>query len=223
MKKIISILLSCILVATLFVGCGDKKESKADTTYQEQEAIDKNKLTESDKNLLKKSYYDFDGDERTQFAEIEEKFNKMTNDEKKEYSKDFERLEKEKEIQVEKWEKEDIEENNKELVEVPNEYGYFEAPKLLESLKQSTGLKTDSPIFKLVNRDGKKDGKKIVKVTLTYENKVLIAGIVKDIRNNIESAFKNQCDEIDLTIIQENPMDVYEYKYIDGSWDKEVE
>lgn len=55
-----------------------------------------------------------------------------------------------------------------------------------------------------------------------YKNKVLIVGRVKNIRNNIESALKDQCDEIDLTITQEHPMDVYECKYTGGAWDKEV-
>lgn len=82
MKKLIAILLSCILGITLLVGCGDKKEVVKESQNQE-ETVSKNKLTESDKNLLKKSYYDFDGNERTQFAEMEEKFNNMTDNEKK--------------------------------------------------------------------------------------------------------------------------------------------
>ncbi|MGU8394928.1 hypothetical protein ACV3NB_01920 [Clostridium perfringens] len=61
-----------------------------------------------------------------------------------------------------------------------------------------------------------------MKVNLIYKNKVLVVGIVKNIRNNIASALGNQCDEIDLTITQENPKDVYECKYIDSAWDKEV-
>lgn len=113
MKKMIFILLATMLGATLLVGCGDKKDTPKESQKQEETAS-KNKLTESDKNLLKKSYFDFNGDERTQFAEIEEKFSEMTSDEKKEYLKDFERLEKEKEIQVKKWEKEEKEKEAKE-------------------------------------------------------------------------------------------------------------
>ena len=116
MKKIISILLSCVVITILFAGCGGKNETPKEMQKQE-ETVSKNKLTESDKNLLKKSYYDFDSNERTQFAEIEEKFNKMTDSEKKEYLKDFERLEKEEEIQVKKWEKEEKEKEAKEKEE----------------------------------------------------------------------------------------------------------
>ncbi|MGG7077397.1 hypothetical protein [Clostridium sardiniense] len=41
-----------------------------------------------------------------------------------------------------------------------------------------------------------------------------------NIKNNIKSAFKDKCDGIDLIITQENPMEVYECKYTNGSWDK---
>lgn len=110
-------------------------------------------------------------------------------------------------------------EKNNQIVEVPDEEGNFNASKLLDNIQEGdSGLSKTKSSFELIN----KDNKKIVKVNLIYKNKVLIVGRVKNIRNNIESAFKDQCDEIDLTITQEHPMDVYECKYIDGSWDKEV-
>lgn len=111
-----------------------------------------------------------------------------------------------------------IGEENK-IVEVPTESGYFSAPKLLDNVEEgNTGLSKEKSSFQLVENDGKK----IVKVNLIYKNKVLIVGIVNNIRNNIASALGNQCDEIDLTITQEKPMDVYDCKYTNGVWDKEV-
>ncbi|MDC4243472.1 hypothetical protein [Clostridium perfringens] len=111
-----------------------------------------------------------------------------------------------------------IGEENK-IVEIPSEPGYFEAPKLLDNLKEGkSGLAREKASFELkVDND-----KKIVKVRLIYKNQVLIVGIVNNIRNNIANALGNQCDEIDLTIIQEKPMDLYECKYKNGLWDKEV-
>ncbi|MBE1305666.1 hypothetical protein G4W71_16815 [Clostridium botulinum] len=109
------------------------------------------------------------------------------------------------------------EKEKNQIVKVPDEDGYFEAPKLLENIKKGN-IQLKSSNFKVVNENGKK----IVKINLIYKNEVLIVGVVKNIRNNIESALSNQCDEIDLTITQEKPMDIYECKYIDGSWDKEV-
>ncbi|WP_049041475.1 hypothetical protein [Clostridium sporogenes] len=111
---------------------------------------------------------------------------------------------------------EQLKEKN-QIVKVPDEDGYFEAPKLLENIKKGN-IQLKSSNFKVIN----KNGKKIVKVNLIYKNEVLIVGVVKNIRNNIESALSDQCDEIYLTITQENPMDLYECKYVNGSWDKEV-
>ncbi|MBM7836497.1 hypothetical protein [Clostridium sardiniense] len=82
----------------------------------------------------------------------------------------------------------------------------------------NTDLKTGASSFEVINDNNRK----IVKVNLIYKNKVLIVGILNNIRKNVENAFKDQCDEIDLSITQENPTDVYECKYIDSSWDKEV-
>lgn len=109
------------------------------------------------------------------------------------------------------------EKEKNQIVKVPDEDGYFEAPKLLENIKKGN-IQLKSSNFKVVNENGKK----IVKINLIYKNEVLIVGVVKNIRNNIESALSDQCDEIYLTITQENPMDLYECKYVNGSWDKEV-
>lgn len=111
-----------------------------------------------------------------------------------------------------------IDKENK-IIELPSEPGYFDASKLLDNLEEGkSGLSRDKASFELkVDND-----KKIVKVRLIYKNQVLIVGIVNNIRNNIASALGKQCDEIDLTIIQENPMDLYECKYTNGAWDKEV-
>ncbi|EHK2440944.1 hypothetical protein KCL46_000967 [Clostridium perfringens] len=109
------------------------------------------------------------------------------------------------------------EENN--IIEVPSKPGYFNADKLLDNLEEgNTELDKAKSSFELQD----KDSKKVVKVNLIYKNKVLVVGIVNNIRNNIASVLGKQCDEIDLTITQENPMDVYECKYANGAWDKEV-
>lgn len=99
-------LIIVIIVVAAVNGGSDNKTSKAQKTVNtktESKAL----LTESDKKLLKKHYKDFDANERTQFDEIEEKYKKITNSEKKSIESDFERLSKERDVQVEEWKKED--------------------------------------------------------------------------------------------------------------------
>ncbi|GAA0732862.1 hypothetical protein [Clostridium oceanicum] len=68
---------------------------------------DEKLLTASDKKLLKKNYSQFNGYERTQFSEIEDKYKKMKEKDKKNIKSDYERLLKEKEVQIKKWEEEE--------------------------------------------------------------------------------------------------------------------
>lgn len=65
-------------------------------------AADASKISASDKELLKKSYASFDSPQRTQFAEIEEKYAKLTDAEKADVKVDFERLSAEKKVVVAK-------------------------------------------------------------------------------------------------------------------------
>lgn len=107
---------------------------------------------------------------------------------------------------------------NKDKVNVPEKEGEFNIPqKLMENINFGK-INLEYSSFKVI----KKGEKKIVKVDLLYGGRVLIVGIVTRIRNNIEKSFKDQCDEIDLSITQKHPMDVFECKYIDGTWDKEI-
>lgn len=277
MKKIIAILLSCVLGITLLVGCGDEKnkinldKSKDITSgdiydsvtsiYKDSklklivDSIDKNnktlvielyfkkgdgtpktlsdKYNNTCKEIVSKTeevlntYKDLtdiefvpkvDGENVISYIRYKKSSNRFELDGNMSTPSDFEKSK----ITDEEINK--ITDNNLNDGESDNkitlpERGEFKAPKLLESLNEgNTGLKTGASSFEVINDNDKK----IVKVNLIYKNKVLIVGIVNNIRNNIENAFKNQCDEIDLSITQESPMDVYECKYIDGSWDKEV-
>ena len=94
-------------------------------------------------------------------------------------------------------------------------------PQLIDSLYvgSRTGFDKDSSSFEEVDK-GKK---KILNINLVYDNQMLTVGIVSHIRNCIENAFKDKYDEINLNILQKNPKDVYDCKYINGAWDKEVE
>lgn len=272
MKKIIAILLSCILVVTLFVGCGNKKQDEPKMKDVIESVYNNAYINSSDGNQLyihvklesnnktNKELSDeyneickkiFDKiqpivlkDEKINeivftalnnnkdYKEADIRYYKSVNNDGSEYfylgslttGDDFrEKTQAEKDEENKKISEaaENFKKIGKEnnIVEVPNNQGYFSASKLLDNIEEGNSeLKKSKSSFELVN----KDNKKIVKVNLIYKNKVLVVGIVKNIRNNIESAFKDQCDEIDLSITQENPMDVYECKYINGSWDKEV-
>ncbi|XZJ32960.1 hypothetical protein ACSXDC_10680 [Clostridium perfringens] len=158
-------------------------------------------------NSDNKIYYEFGLE--TESANFKEKTKEEKEEEDRKVSEAIENFKK-------------IGEKNKEenkIVEIPSEPGYFKAPNLLDNLEEGkSGLSREKASFELkVDND-----KKIVKVRLIYKNQVLIVGIVNNIRNNIVSALGKQCDEIDLTIIQENPTDLYECKYTNGAWDKEV-
>lgn len=277
MKKIITVLLSCILGVALFVGCGDKKDkvildkskditsgdlyNSVTSIYKDSklklivDSLDKNnktlvielyfkkgdsnpkdlsdKYNNTCKEIVSKTedvlnaYKDLtdiefvpkvDGENVISYIRYKKSSNGFELDGNMSTPSDFEKSK----ITDEEINK--ITDNNLNNDESDNkiilpEKGEFKAPKLLESLNEgNTVLKTGASSFEVINYNDKK----IVKVNLIYKNKVLIVGIVNNIRNNIENAFKDQCDEIDLSITQENPMDVYECKYIDGSWDKEV-
>lgn len=77
------------------------------TNTQVTNTQNNNLLTSADKDLLKKSYKDFSSNERTKFAEIEEKYSKMLDSDKQSIKSDFERLSKERDIQVAQWKAED--------------------------------------------------------------------------------------------------------------------
>lgn len=88
------------------------------TTKKEETTV----ITASDKELLKKSYAAFDEKQRTQFAEIEEKYKKLPDNDKQPIKSDFERLSKERDVQVAKWAEEDAKKaKEKELAEA-NKY-----------------------------------------------------------------------------------------------------
>lgn len=68
-----------------------------------------------------------------------------------------------------------------------------------------------------------KNGEKTIKVTVAYNDKVLIVGKVVAIRNIIESNFSKEYAKIDLTIIQEEPkFDSVNYTFENGSWNEDV-
>lgn len=116
-KKLMCFLLSTIIIGGTFVGCGSKQTENSKSVSQSQEQTAENKLSESQEKLLKGKYSDFDGDERTQFADLESAYSKLSNEAKEKYKNDYERLEKEKEIQVKKWEEEDKKKEMKEQEE----------------------------------------------------------------------------------------------------------
>ena len=81
---------------------------------------DNNTVTSTDKKLLKKSYKDFDVNERTEFAEIEQaKVSKLSSSEKA----DYDRLEKEKaEVEAE-WQKEAAEQKQQQEAKNNKDFG----------------------------------------------------------------------------------------------------
>lgn len=62
-----------------------------------------------------------------------------------------------------------------------------------------------------------------IDIQLDYKGDILRVGIVTQIRNTIESEFKDDYKEINLLIIQEDPFESVNYIFKDNKWDKEVE
>jgi hypothetical protein len=67
-----------------------------------QEKAEANKITASDKELLKKSYSTFDAQQQAQFAAIKEKYNNLPNAEVTDISADFARLSTEEAAEIKK-------------------------------------------------------------------------------------------------------------------------
>lgn len=109
-------------------------------------------------------------------------------------------------------------EDTQDEIVVPYDKGEFTVPKSILQKITPGSCKLQYSKFYL-DKDGEN---KIIKIDLNYDGRVMTVGVVKKIRNNIENIFKEKCNEIDLTIVQQHPMDLYECKYINGSWDKEV-
>lgn len=99
--------IAVVIIGAIGSGGGDKdgqlKNGESKQTIQQN----KNELTSSDKELLKKNYKDFNVEQRTQFAEIEDKYKKMSDTEKEKVKSDFEKLSKERDIQVAEWAKQE--------------------------------------------------------------------------------------------------------------------
>lgn len=76
----------------------------ADKTPEQiaQEKVEAAKISASDKELLKKAYADFDSAQRTQFAQIKEKYKVLSNAEVADISADFVRLSNEEAAEVKK-------------------------------------------------------------------------------------------------------------------------
>ncbi|QDY20820.1 hypothetical protein CGQ39_07560 [Clostridium botulinum] len=97
-----------VLSIIAFIAVPTKSNTKKDVkTSNEITKENKSILSSKDKELLKKHYEDFDTAQRTQFAEIGEKYKKMNAKEKESIKADYERLLKEQDIQVKKWAEED--------------------------------------------------------------------------------------------------------------------
>ncbi len=96
-----------VVFGALGSGGSDDNKTTKDTSSKPAVEQNKNELTSSDKELLKKHYKDFNVDERTQFAEIEDKYKKINDNEKQQIKSDFERLSKERDIQVAEWAKQE--------------------------------------------------------------------------------------------------------------------
>lgn len=62
-----------------------------------------------------------------------------------------------------------------------------------------------------------------IDIQLDYKGDILRVGIVTQIRNTIESEFKDDYKEINLLIIQEDPFESVDYTFKDNKWDKDVE
>lgn len=106
-NKVIYIVLVLTFITSIALkpNTGDTSDTGA-IADASQETQNKNTLNNSEKELLKKSYFDFDSNQRTTFAEIEEKYNRMDYKEKEDIKKDFERVSIERDQQVALWENE---------------------------------------------------------------------------------------------------------------------
>lgn len=111
-KKNSKFLIGCfaIVLVSLFLmptSSSNSTSNKKTSTAVNNKKEEKKLLTSSDKELLKKNYDKFDGNQRTQFAEIEEKYKKMDSKEKESIKSNYERLLKERDIQIKKWAEEE--------------------------------------------------------------------------------------------------------------------
>ena len=94
----------------------------------------------------------------------------------------------------------------------------IEVPAVTELLAEG-GVNLDYTTYKTTV----KNGEKTIKVTVAYNDEIMIVGKVVGIRNIIESNFSKEYSKIDLTIIQENPeFKSVNYKFENGSWDEDV-
>ncbi|EDS78160.1 hypothetical protein CBC_0675 [Clostridium botulinum C str. Eklund] len=121
------ILLACLALAVASFIAVPTGQANKDTQVNNTTKIEENKnlLTEKDRELLKKHYKDFDVEQRTQFAEIEDKYKKMNDSDKKAIKVDFERMCKERGIQVKKWEEEDKKKAAAEKIEESKKWEQF--------------------------------------------------------------------------------------------------
>lgn len=107
--KLLGIFFALVVVSIALKPKGETSNiSRNDNQAKQQSnsSVPKNTLTQSDKELLKKSYFDFDSKQRTQFAEIESKYSKLDEAERASVKDDFDRMSKEKVEQNAKFEEE---------------------------------------------------------------------------------------------------------------------
>lgn len=99
---------SIVLSIIAFIAVPTKSNTKKDVkTSNEITAENKSILSSKDKELLKKHYKDFDDAQRTQFSQIEKKYQNMSEKEKESIKNDYERLLKEQDIQAKQLQEEE--------------------------------------------------------------------------------------------------------------------
>ncbi|AEB77330.1 phage protein (plasmid) [Clostridium botulinum BKT015925] len=122
-KMLIGSIILAIISIALPTGSSTPNQDNTITTESKKE--NKNTLTMEDRELLKKHYKDFDVNQRTKFSEIEDKYKNIGGSDKQSIKSDFERLCKERDIQVKEWELEDKKRAETEKIEENKKWDQF--------------------------------------------------------------------------------------------------
>lgn len=187
-KKNIAII-GYIFIALIIIGILNSGNTEKSTTGQavtdttnktaQLEAMkEAEKISDSDKELLKKSYSAFDSQQRTQFAAIEEKYNKLTDTEKEEFKVDFERLSKEKVEYLAKVAEEEKKQAEAKAYQdwVKNQFSVWDGSHtvLVKMLKENLN---DPKSFQHVETTCKDNGDHLI-VKMTYRAKNAFGGLI---------------------------------------------
>lgn len=106
-KKLLFGFIILAIVSFIILGNASSTDTGEAGKVANSSSVESSALTVSDENLLKKHYKNFSVSERTQFSEIEDKYEKLSSKEKEKIKTNYDRLLKEQDIQVAEWQKEE--------------------------------------------------------------------------------------------------------------------